>query len=81
MTGTYSGEDNQARFEQTRTQMEEIKKALLGDSGLYTIGQRQFSDYVADIGGLPALEDVLNTPLDTSDDQPKGLWDQGLLPD
>ncbi len=81
MTRTYTGEDDQARFEQTRVQMEEIKKALPGDSGIYTNGQRQFSGYIADIGGLPVLEDVSGTPGDTSDDQPKGLWDQGVLPD
>ena len=81
MTRTYTGEDDQARFEQTRAQMEEIKKALLGDSVVYTNNQRQFSGYIADIGGLPVLEDVSGTPGDTSDDQPKGLWNQGALPD
>ncbi|MBW2020520.1 MAG: type II secretion system protein GspG [Deltaproteobacteria bacterium] len=81
MTGVYSGEDDQKRFEQTREQMEEIRKALLGSDGTYASGQRRFAGYIADMGGLPALVDVLGTPGDTSDDQPEGLWDQGGLPD
>lgn len=81
MAGVHSGEDDQKRFEQSRQQIEEIKKALLGGTGKYAGGQRQFTGYIADMGELPTLVDVLGTPGDTADDQPERLWGQGGLPD
>jgi len=81
MTGVYTGEDDQTRFEQTRTQMAEIKRALLGNRNDSINSKSRFGGYITDMGGLPALEDVSGTPGDTSDDQPKGLWNQGILPD
>jgi len=81
MPRVFASKDDQNRFDQTLKGLLEIKKALLGSSGVYANGQRQFSGYIADIGGLPPLEDVLGTPGDTSDDQPDGLWNQGTPPD
>ena len=81
MTGVYTGEDDQARFEQTGTQMAEIKRALLGSREDSINDKPGFGGYITDMGGLPALEDVSGTPGVTSDDQPKGLWVQGVLPD
>lgn len=81
MPRVFASKDDQMRFDQTLKGMLEIKKALLGSTGAYANGQRQFSGYIADIGGLPPLEDVPATPGDTSDDQPDGLWNQGSPPD
>lgn len=81
MPRLFTSKDDQMRFDQTLDRMLEIKKALLGSTGAYANGQRQFSGYIADIGGLPPLVDVLGTPGDTADDQIKGLWDQSGLPD
>lgn len=72
---------DQMRYEQTVDQLEELRTALLGNTPTYINGLRQFSGYVYDMGGLPALEDVLGTSGDADDDQPSALWDQGTLPD
>ncbi|MCD4779515.1 MAG: prepilin-type N-terminal cleavage/methylation domain-containing protein [Candidatus Omnitrophica bacterium] len=66
----FTNEDDQRRFDETRAQMQEIKKAILGGEGAYANGQRQFAGYVADMGGLPALDAVTN--------QPEGLWTDDL---
>lgn len=50
-------EDERASYEKTVAAMEEIRTAVLGRPGLYCNGQRQFTGYVADMGGLPALVD------------------------
>ena len=81
MPRVFASKDDQMRFDQTLKGMLEIKKALLGSAGAYANGQRQFSGYIADIGGPHPLKDVLTTPGDTSDDQPDGLWNQGSPPD
>lgn len=72
---------DQTRYEQTVSQLEELRTALLGNMPTYVNGVRQFSGYVYDMGGFPALEDVLETSGDATDDQPKALWDQDTLPD
>ena len=80
MTQVFTRGDDQRRFDETRARMQEIKKAILGSEGAYAYGQRQFAGYVADMGGLPALDDM-GTPADLTDDQPKVLWEQETLPD
>ena len=65
-------DDDQKRFDETRLRMAEIKKTILGSSGSYTNGQRQFAGYAADMGGLPNLVDE-NGVADPNG-QPKGLW-------
>lgn len=72
---------DQARYDQTVAQLQELRTAFLGNTPTYINGLRQFSGYVHDMGSLPALEDVLGTAGDTADDQPSALWDQGTLPD
>ena len=57
--------------------MAEIEKALLGVASDRVKGDVRFAGYVLDMGGLPELYDVLGTPDDPSDDQPKGLWTCG----
>lgn len=78
MVQVFTKGDDQRRFDETRIRMEEIKKAILGSKGAYANGQRQFAGYVADMGGLPALLDVMVTPADPRDDVPRGLWTDDL---
>jgi len=79
MAKLFTQGDDQRRFDETRARMEEIEKAILGSEGAYAHGQRQFAGYIADMGGLPAL-DCMGTPADPTDDQPKVFWEQGTLP-
>ena len=67
MAKVFTHGDDQKRFDETRTKMEEIKKALLGTSGAYANGQRQFAGYITDMGELPGLDE---------NDQPDSLWEQ-----
>ncbi len=55
MAKVFTHGDDQKWFDETRTKMEEIKKALLGTSGAYANGQRQFAGYITDMGGLVPL--------------------------
>lgn len=71
-------EDDQKRFSATVESLENIKRAIRGSNDIYVKEERYFSGYLADIGSLPDLFDVLGTP-DAFDDQPEGLWkDRGL---
>ena len=76
MAKVFTKGDDQRRFDETRIRMEEIKKAILGSEGAYANGQRQFAGYVADMGGLPALDDALDDGVATN--QPEGLWTDDL---
>lgn len=60
---------------QTLVGMQEIKTAILGTTSDRVKGSVRFAGFVQDIGSLPALCDVLNTPDDPADDQPLPLWD------
>ncbi len=60
---------------QTLVSMQEIKTAILGTTSDRVKGNVRFAGFVPDIGSLPALCDVLNTPHDLADDQPLPLWD------
>ena len=60
---------------QTLVSMQEIKTAILGTTSDRVKGNVRFAGFVQDIGSLPALCDVLNTPHDPADDQPLPLWD------
>ncbi len=68
MVKVFTHGDDQKRFDETRIKMEEIKKALIGTSGAYANGQRQFAGYITDMGELPGLDEY---------DQPDSLWEQG----
>jgi len=54
--------------------MEAVRAALLGKAADRVRGGHRFAGYVQDMGSLPVLYDVLGTPNDPSDDQPRGLW-------
>ena len=71
MPRLFTGHDAQIRFDETRERMLEIKRALLGGSGAYVNGQRQFTGYVIDMGNLPKLN---------GNGMPESLWKQGALP-
>ena len=71
MPRLFTGHDAQQRFDETRKRMLEIKKAFLGNPGIYTNGQRQFFGYCVDMGNMPALN---------RDGQPEALWKRGSLP-
>ena len=60
---------------QTLVSMQEIKMAILGTTSDRVKGNVKFAGFVQDIGSLPALCDVFNTPDDPADDQPLPLWD------
>lgn len=74
MASVLSDKGEQKRLERTLESMEEIKKAILGTTSDRVRGDVRFAGYVPDMGALPGLYDVLGTPDDPSDDQPKGLW-------
>ena len=69
MAKVFTHGDDQKRFDETRTKMEEIKKALIGTSGAYANGQRQFAGYITDMGRLPELNE-------DNQNQPDSLWIQ-----
>ena len=64
----------------TRIRMVEIREAVTGRAGAYCNGNRQEVGFVSHIGFFPPFEDVLGTPDNVADDQPKKLWEQGGLP-
>ena len=71
MPRLFTGHDAQMRFDETRERMLEIREALLGSSGAYVNGQRQFTGYVTDMGNLPKLD---------GNGMPESLWKRGSLP-
>lgn len=74
MAPVFPDKANQTRTGRTLESMEEIKKAILGTTSERVRGDIRFAGYVPDMGMLPELYDVLGTPDDITDDQPKGLW-------
>ena len=68
MARTFIQHNNQRCFDETLEKMQQLKEALLGNPASYINGQRQFSGYIPDMGGLPEL----------IDGQPKGLWTDDL---
>jgi prepilin-type N-terminal cleavage/methylation domain-containing protein len=74
MASVFSDNVDQARLERTLESMAEIKKAILGTTTERVRGDITFAGYVPDMGELPRLCDVMGTPNDPADDQPKGLW-------
>ena len=81
--------NEQDDYNRTIEIMEDIRRAVIGRQDLYCNGQRQFSGYVADMGGLPALvdEDGENvTDLTTEHQgeqellfpQPRSLWTRDI---
>ena len=74
MATVFIDKTDQRRTELTLESMEEIKKAILGTTSARVRGDIGFAGYVPDMGALPELYDVLRTPDDITDDQPKGLW-------
>ncbi len=81
MAKVFTHGDDQKRFDETRTKMGEIKKALIGASGAYANGQRQFSGYIIDMGRLPELVNDDGTMDENGEGQPKGLWTRDLNDD
>ncbi len=73
----FSGNTDQDRVNATLKTLGEIQKGILGVTSDRVKGEVRFAGYVQDMGSLPALYDVLGTPDDPSDDQPKGLWTSG----
>jgi prepilin-type N-terminal cleavage/methylation domain-containing protein len=63
--------DEQMRFEQTRTRLEMIRRAIVGDISRTLNGQPEISGFVADMGRLPVNIQELITP-PTSED---AMWD------
>ena len=81
--------DERRDYDRTLAAMEEIRHAVLGRQGLYCNGQRQFTGYVTDMGGLPALVDEDGTEvgdmLGEQDGeqvllfpQPRALWTRDI---
>jgi len=61
--------DNQERFEVTRSRLEQIRFAVVGDSRRTANGQAELSGFVADMGRLPNnLEELLSRPNDCDPD-------------
>ena len=69
--GIYLSVQEQKGYEATVEIMEEIRKAILGSNTPHIRGVA-ISGYVADMGGLPPLN---------NDGQPESLWEQGELCD
>ena len=74
MATVFVDRTDQRRTELTLESMEEIKTAILGTTSARVRGDIRFAGYVPDMGALPEIYDVLGTPDDIADDQPKGLW-------
>lgn len=70
--------DNQERFEVTRSRLEQIRFAVVGNSLRAANGQTELSGFVADMGRLPANLRELIEPADcdhnTSGDQACPAW-------
>lgn len=82
--------DERQQYEQTIAVMTAVREAILGKPGLYCNGRRQFTGYVADMGGLPLLVDENGdevSDLVTQDGknmvfaQPRGLWTRDMNSD
>jgi prepilin-type N-terminal cleavage/methylation domain-containing protein len=58
----------------TLENLEAIRTAVLGAPSDRVRNNIRFAGYARDMGALPDLYDVLGTPEDPSDDQPRGLW-------
>lgn len=79
--------DDRQAYEQTIATMSAIREAILGKPGLYCNGQRQFTGYAADMGGLPLLVDANGNEVSDlmAEDgktlafaQPRGLWTRDM---
>ena len=73
-TPVFINKSDQSHFERTVENMEEIEKALLGITSDRVKGKVRFAGFVQDMGTLPKFYDVMGTPDDPTDDQPRGLW-------
>lgn len=61
--------DDQERFEATRERLEQIRFAIIGDSGRTVNGQAELRGFVADMGRLPGdLKELIEHPLDCNRD-------------
>lgn len=59
------GADDQVRFDQTKSRLEQIRRAILGDSSRTLNGQPEVSGFVADMGRLPSnLRELIEPPAD-----------------
>ncbi len=57
--------NEQYRFETTRTRLEQIRRAIIGDTSRTLNGQPEISGFVADMGRLPAnLQELIEPPAD-----------------
>jgi phosphoglycolate phosphatase len=79
--------DERQQYDQTIATMTAIREAILGKPGLYCNGVRQFTGYVADMGGLPLLVDkdgnafsnlVAEGRKTLIYTQPRGLWTRNI---
>lgn len=62
--------NEQFRFDQTKSRLEQIRRAIIGDSARTLNGQPEISGFVADMGRLPvSLSELIEAPAD--EDQ---LW-------
>lgn len=52
-TFSIDGLNEQSRFDDTKTRLQQIKKAIIGDVGRTLNGEAEISGYVADMGRLP----------------------------
>lgn len=64
-TTLVDNQDNQERFEATRERLDDIRRAIVGDSRRTANGQTELSGFVADMGRLPAnLQELIQEPAD-----------------
>ncbi|CAG0955064.1 hypothetical protein MTYP_00411 [Methylophilaceae bacterium] len=73
------GVNEQSRFDETRARLEQIRRAIVGDTSRTLNGEPEIRGFVADMGRLPkCLRELTEGKCDDTDPDP-ALWDFGEI--